>query len=646
MLIMGPNRVAIELQLTFVDRPRLKQMLVGYRAEQGVTAVLYLVDDDSVGSTVESVAAKLGIAPRVHVQRGGFPARRWGIAQLPRPRTPAEREDAASEICTVPSCWTFSAGQQFLDCRARPRPPASSPAPPVDRKSPPAQDLLTKIGSGTRRDGPIGKRRSMRLVGGASGIDLVLRPGHDQLGSGHDDSTTSAGGASLSAVREPFDVVIVAPRAILPDGEQSCAVGVAGGQIAAVEALPHRLAAQRTVRLDDDVVVLPGLVDSHVHICEPGNTDWEGFATATLAAAAGGITTLVDMPLDSIPTTTDVAALEVKRKAADGQCHVDVGFWGGVVPGNLSDLAVLREAGALGFKCFLVDSGCDEFPPVSAAEMEAALTVLARLDAPLLVHAESDEVAVSLPVIHSARYADYLRSRPRGLENLAVAQVIEAARRTGGHAHVCHVSSSDVVPMIRSAQADGLCLTAETCPHYLVLSADDVADGMTSIKCSPPIRERANRDLLWDALRDGVFGAVVSDHSPCTVEMKQSGGGDFATAWGGISSIQVAVPAVWSEARARGFSLSDIASWMAEAPAKLAGLPLKGSIEVGKDADLCVLAPDEQFTVDPARLFHRHPLTPYDGRTLTGVVRQTWLRGQLVDPRHPRGRLLSPGGRP
>lgn len=441
-------------------------------------------------------------------------------------------------------------------------------------------------------------------------------------------------------------MVIVAPRAILPDGEQPCAIALAGGQIAAVETLPHQLAAQRTVSLDDDVVVLPGLVDSHVHICEPGNTHWEGFATATLAASAGGITTLVDMPLDSIPTTTDVAALEVKRQAADGQCHVDVGFWGGVVPGNLHELAAVRQAGVLGFKCFLLDSGCEEFPPLSATQMERALAVLADVGAPLLVHAESDEVAASLPVVHSARYDDYLRSRPRGLENLAVAQVIEAARRTGGHAHVCHVSSSDAVPMIRSAQADGVGVTAETCPHYLALSADDVGDGMTSMKCSPPIRERANRDPLWDALRDGVIRVVVSDHSPCTTEMKQSEGGDFATAWGGISSLQVSLPAVWTEARGRGFSLTDIVRWMADGSAKLAGLASKGSIEPGKDADLCMLAPEERFTVDPASLFHRHPGTPYDGRTLFGVVRETWLRGMPVDPAQPRGRLLSPGGRP
>jgi allantoinase len=445
-------------------------------------------------------------------------------------------------------------------------------------------------------------------------------------------------------VSEPFDLVVAAQRAILPGaGEQPCAVAVDGGRIVALEALRRRPPAVRTLELDDDVVLLPGLVDSHVHICEPGNTEWEGFSTATRAAAAGGITTLVDMPLDSIPTTVDVTALEVKRKAADGRCHVDVGFWGGVVPGNLGELAALHKAGVLGFKCFLVDSGSEFFPPVSLLEMERALAMLAELGSPLLVHAESEEVAASLPSLQSARYAEYLRSRPRGLENLAVAQVIEAARRTGGHAHVCHLSSSDAVPMIRSAQHDGVPVTAETCPHYLAICAEEVADGATAMKVSPPIREKANQEVLWTALRQRVIDAVVSDHSPCLGEMKQVAGGDFGAAWGGIASLQIALPVVWTEARTRGFTLADVASWMSEGPARLAGLTSKGGIELGKDADLCIVAPDERFTVEPHRLYHRNPGTPYDGRTLTGAVRQTLLRGEPVGPTRPRGKLLAAG---
>ncbi len=443
---------------------------------------------------------------------------------------------------------------------------------------------------------------------------------------------------------EPFDLVVAAPRTILSgEGEQPCAVAVAGGRIVALESLQRRPPAVRTLELGDDVVLLPGLVDSHVHICEPGNADWEGFATATRAAAAGGITTLVDMPVDSIPATVDVAALEVKRKAADGQCHVDVGFWGGVVPGNLGELAALSDAGVLGFKCFLVDSGSESFPPVTLLEMERALAVLAELGSPLLVHAESEDVAAVLPAMRSARYADYLRSRPRGLENLAVAQVIEAARRTGGHAHVCHVSSSDAVPMIRSARHEGVPVTAETCPHYLALCAEEITDGATIMKCSPPIREHENREVLWAGLREGVIGVVVSDHSPCSREMKQVEGGDFGAAWGGIASLQITLPVVWTEARTRGLTLADLASWMSVGPARLAGLTSKGGIEVGKDADLCILAPDEPFTVEPHRLHHRNPGTPYDGRTLTGVVRQTLLRGESVDLTRPRGRLLERG---
>lgn len=445
---------------------------------------------------------------------------------------------------------------------------------------------------------------------------------------------------AFHAVSEPFDLVVVARRAVLPEGVDACTIAISGGRIAAVEPIRHRMAGLRTMELGEDVVVLPGLVDSHVHMCEPGNTEWEGFATGTLAAAAGGITTLVDMPLDSIPTTVAVAALEVKRKAAHGKCHVDVGFWGGVVPGNLGELPALSKAGVLGFKCFLIDSGSEHFPPVGLDDLEQALAMLAGLGTPLLVHAESDKVAATVPSVVSVRYTDYLRSRPRGLENLAVAQVIEAARRTGGHVHICHLSSSDAVPMIRSAQREGVAITAETCPHYLSLCAEEIVDGATTMKCSPPIREQANRELLWSGLREGVIEIVVSDHSPSSNDMKTVEGGDFGAAWGGISSLQIALPVVWTEARERGFCLSDVTAWMANGPARVAGLASKGGITVGKDADLCVFAPEERFTVEPDGLHHRNPGTPYDGRTLTGVVRKTLLRGEPIDPSSPRGRLL------
>jgi allantoinase len=359
-----------------------------------------------------------------------------------------------------------------------------------------------------------------------------------------------------------------------------------------------------------------------------------------MAAATGGITTLVDMPLDSVPSTTSVAALELKQQAAAGQTHVDVGFWGGVIPGNECELESLHHAGVLGFKCFLADSGTDEFRPVSAEEMEAALCRLRPLSTPLLVHAESAEAAAAIPAASGHSYADYLASRPRGVENLAICQVIEAARRSGGRAHIVHLSSSDALPMIASARRDGISLSAETCPHYLILSSEEIGDGATACKASPPVREAANRELLWDGLRAGVLDLVVSDHSPATPAMKHTGTGDFGPAWGGISSLQIGLPLIWTAARRKGFSLPDVATWMSERPAQLAGLRKKGRIAPGYDADFCIFVPDDPLLVDPAMIQHKHPLTPYAGRTLTGVVSGSILRGELIDLERPRGALL------
>ena len=445
------------------------------------------------------------------------------------------------------------------------------------------------------------------------------------------------------------DLLIRAARAVTGspgEAERPLAVGVTGARITAVDPLSStRLSGRDVLELGPDVVLMPGLVDSHVHVCEPGNTEWEGFATATRAAAAGGVTTLVDMPLDSVPTTVSAGALEVKRKAASGQCHVDVGFWGGVIPGNGPELAPLADAGVTGFKCFLADSGSPDFPPVSPAQLTEALGLAAGLDRPLLVHAESSEAAAAIQTAAPGRsYAKYLATSPRGLENLAVAQVIEAARVTGGHAHIVHLSSSDALPMIASARREGVRVTAETCPHYLTLSAEEIGDGQTACKCSPPVREADNRELLWSGLRDRVLELVVSDHSPCTPEMKEPGTGDFARAWGGIASLQLGLPLVWTQARNRGFGLDDIAAWMSAAPARLAGLAAKGRIAAGYDADFCVLAPDEPFAVDEGQLHQKHPATtPYAGRQLYGVVRASILRGQQIDPGHPHGQLLRRG---
>jgi allantoinase len=442
-----------------------------------------------------------------------------------------------------------------------------------------------------------------------------------------------------------FDLLIRAPRAVVRGAERSATVGVRDGRIAAVAPLDQAATAAEVIELTAGEVLLPGLVDTHVHVCEPGHADWEGFASATLAAAAGGITTLVDMPLDSVPSTTTVAALELKRRAAAGQCHVDVGFWGGVVPGNERERAPLHDAGVLGFKCFLTESGADDFAPVSPAELQDALGMLRPLGAPLLVHAESAEAAWPAPPTRV--YAEYLAARPRAIENLAIGQVIGAARRSGGRAHIVHLSSSDALPEIAAARRDGIAVTAETCPHYLVLAAEEIKDGATPAKASPPVREAANRELLWDGLRHGTIDLVASDHSPATPAMKGVGTGDFAAAWGGISSLQLALPLTWTAARQRGISLAAVATWMSARPARLAGLDRKGRIAPGGDADFCILAPDEPFQVDPAMLLHKHTLTPYASRALTGVVRASVLRGELAGsgPGRPRGALLSRAAR-
>jgi allantoinase len=389
--------------------------------------------------------------------------------------------------------------------------------------------------------------------------------------------------------------------------------------------------------LDDDAVLLPGLVDTHVHVNEPGRTEWEGFVTATEAAAAGGITTILDMPLNSLPPTVDPAALAVKRAAAAGRVHVDVGFWGGAVPGNLGALAPLLDAGAYGVKCFLLDSGVPEFPPLDPGQLRCALSELSTVDGLLIAHCEDPEAVRPSP--SSRDYADFLASRPPEAETRAVAGLIAVARETGARVHVVHVSAAGVLPLLQDAVADGVRITAETCPHYLALAAEEVPAGATQFKCCPPVRDAANRDTLWAGLVDGTLSCVVSDHSPCPAELKRFDTGDFGAAWGGISSLQLSLPVVWTAAVARGLSPVDVVRWMASGPAELAGLTGKGAIAPGYDADLVAFAPDEEFRVDLHRLHHRNPVGPYGGRTLRGVVRTTWLRGEPAAGA-PRGRLL------
>ena len=438
-------------------------------------------------------------------------------------------------------------------------------------------------------------------------------------------------------------VAIRAPRAIVQGREMAVTVVVADGHIAGVHPMTSQVHCDTEVVLGHDEVLMPGLVDTHVHVNEPGRTHWEGFATATAAAAAGGVTTIIDMPLNSVPATTTATALAVKRAAATPQAFVDVGFWGGAIPGNLPDLELLHDDGVFGFKCFLLDSGVDEFPPVDRRELELAMVETARLGARLIVHAEDSQAIEPGPV--GTRYASFLASRPCVAEDRAIGLVIELARRTGAAAHILHLSSADALPAIRAAREEGVALTVETCPHYLALCAEEIPDGAAAFKCCPPVREAANRDRLWAALRDGTIDIVVTDHSPCPPELKGAAPADLGVAWGGISSLQLGLSVTWTTARARGHTLADVVRWMCTAPADLVGLADRGRIEPGARADFAVVAPDATFVVDPSRLRHRHPISAYAGQTLQGVVRQTWLAGTPIDlDAAPRGALIRRSG--
>ncbi|GLI28143.1 allantoinase [Agromyces rhizosphaerae] len=437
------------------------------------------------------------------------------------------------------------------------------------------------------------------------------------------------------------DLVVLADAALVDGRIAPAEVGVDDGVIAAVAPAGAGLRGRTTARVDGGRVLLPGIVDAHVHVNEPGRTEWEGFATATRAAAAGGVTTIIDMPLNSIPPTIDVDALAVKRAAAARAAHVDIGFWGGAVPSNAGARRALHDAGVFGFKAFLSPSGVDEFPPLDAAGLDAALDELAAFDGLLIVHAEDPDVLDAHANDGGPSARRFAESRPPEAELDAVRRVIDGIRRTGGRAHILHVSSAAVLPLIAEAKAEGLRLTAETCPHYLTLDVAHIPDGATAFKCCPPIRDEANQDLLWAGLVDGTLDCVVSDHSPATAELKLGFDGDFGRAWGGISGLQLALANVWTEARRRGVGLELVVDRMARATADLAGLAAKGRIQVGADADLVAFDPDAEFTVDAAALRHRNPVSAYDGRTLAGLADAVWLRGTPVEPDgEPIGRLL------
>ena len=442
---------------------------------------------------------------------------------------------------------------------------------------------------------------------------------------------------------ETYDLVIRGERILTTAGIAPREIGVRNGVIVAMEPLGNGLDGATVVELAPDETLIPGLVDSHVHVNEPGRTEWEGFASATKAAAAGGVTTIIDMPLNSIPPTVNVDALQQKRAAAETQAFVDVGFWGGAIPGNKADLRPLHDEGVFGFKCFLLHSGVDEFPHLEADEMEADMAELKTFDSLMIVHAEDSRAIDRAPSAEGDQYSKFLASRPRGAENVAIAEVIERARWTGARAHILHLSSSDALPMIASARRDGVNLTVETCPHYLTLLSEEIPNGATAFKCCPPIREASNRELLWQGLIDGTIDCIVSDHSPSTLDLKDLENGDFGVAWGGVSSLQLGLSLIWSEARKRGLPLEQVVEWMSARPAAIARLQRKGQLALGYDADFSVFAPDETFVVDVHKLHHKNPISPYAGKALSGVVRSTYLRGEVLDLEKPTGRLLRRG---
>ena len=451
------------------------------------------------------------------------------------------------------------------------------------------------------------------------------------------------------------EFVIRSTRVITPEGVRPATILIQGETIVGLGAYEDTPADDVELRDVADLLVMPGIVDTHVHVNDPGRASWEGFDYATRAAAAGGVTTIVDMPLNSRPATTSLSGFGQKREAMRGKCLVDVGLWGGVIPGNAGELRSLYDAGVLGFKCFLVPSGVEEFPAVTEADLREAMPILAELGSPLLVHAELpgpiEDATLALANTEPRRYSTYLKSRPPAAEVQAITMMLRLAQEFDTHVHIVHVSSGESASLLRKAREVGVKVTAETCPHYLFFQADDVPDRRYEFKCAPPIREGRDRTMLWEALKMGTLDLIASDHSPAPPEMKNPPDANFFTAWGGIASLQMSLSATWTRARKRGHSPEDIARWMCEGPAKLAGLShRKGAIARGYDADLVIWEPDAEFVVMPERLLHRHSSTPYAGRRLRGVVHETYVRGRRVYAEgvvdgEPNGSLVMRGGR-
>lgn len=425
---------------------------------------------------------------------------------------------------------------------------------------------------------------------------------------------------------------IKSTRVVTPDGIKNVCLVLDAGKISEIvesDQIPEGI----EVFDAGDLVVMPGLVDSHVHLNEPGRTEWEGFETGSKAAAAGGTTTMCDMPLNSIPVTTTLKALEEKLEAAKTKIEVDCAFWGGVVPGNADSLEPLIEAGVKGFKCFLIHSGIDDFPNVTEDDLRLAMPILARHRVPLLVHAELECVDSHQEdwVGSASSYRAFLNSRPRKWENDAIDLMIKLCREFNCPVHIVHLSSSEAIPAIRAAKDEGLPLTVETCPHYLTFAAEEITDGDPRFKCAPPIRERENREKLWEAVMNGTIDFIVSDHSPCTPSLKFLNEGNLQKAWGGISSMQFVLPSIWTQAVKRGATIHQVSSWLCSHPAELLGLQdRKGAIAVGYDADFVVWNPEVETRIEPSMIQHRHKVTPYDGMQLMGKVERTYVRGQIV----------------
>ncbi len=464
----------------------------------------------------------------------------------------------------------------------------------------------------------------------------------------------------ILCVRRVESVLVIRSHCVvLPEGERAAALHIDNGVIERIVEYASDDPTGAKVFTVPDLVISPGVVDTHVHINEPGRSEWEGFDTATRAAAAGGVTTLVDMPLNSVPATTTVRALQAKIEAARAQCHVDVGFWGGVVPGNAADLDALVDAGVRGFKCFLVPSGVEEFPAVTEGDLRKALPILARRGVPLLVHAELDPQSHPQSAIRNPQYAAYLESRPASMELDAIRMMVRLAGEFRTRVHIVHVSSAEGVEAIAGAKAASVPITAETCPHYLTFAAEDIPDDATEFKCAPPIRDASHRAALWQGLTSGALDLIATDHSPAPPALKTPG--DFTRAWGGIASLELSLAATWTGLRGyaasaeprrdtadaagrRAAALGDLARWMSAAPAALAGLgERKGRIAEGFDADLVVWDPNAAFVVDAPHLQQRHKVTPYAGRSLSGMVLTTFVRGERVWDRHRLARAY--GGR-